>query len=152
MLKTVTNCHVRNRGLQNYTEKVPFTLLLNYLYTFVFDIFSVLILFIYIVNIRYWQVLFVTQEQLRKSQSATSTFKSWGSSAAVLVSYDSFSIICAKILNILHVCKSLICAKRLWVKIKCAKIKLAQILSELRQLKCKKVLNFLDALHHLHEE
>ena len=34
-----------------------------------------LILFIYIINIGYWQVLFVTQEQLGKSKSATSTFK-----------------------------------------------------------------------------
>ena len=34
-------CHVRNRGLQKQTEKVLCTVLLNYLHTFVFDIFSV---------------------------------------------------------------------------------------------------------------
>ena len=76
MLKTVINCHMRNRGLQKQTEKVPCTGLLNYLHTFVLLIFSrFLILFIYIINIGHWQVLFITQEQLGKSQSATSTFK-----------------------------------------------------------------------------
>ena len=34
-----------------------------------------LILFIYIINIGHWQDLFMTCEQLRKSYSATSTFK-----------------------------------------------------------------------------
>ena len=84
MLKTVINCHVWNRGLQNQTEKVPCTVLLNYLHTFVFNIFSVLILFIYIINIGYWQVLFITQEHLGKFQSATFTFKLLGPTAAVL--------------------------------------------------------------------
>ena len=88
MLKTVINCHLWNRGLQNQTEKVPCTVLLNYLHTFVFNIFSVLIFFIYIINIRYWQVLFITQEQLGKSQFATSSFKCWESTAAVLVTFD----------------------------------------------------------------
>ena len=41
MIKTVINCHVRDRGLQNWTQKVPYTVLLNYLHTFVFIIFSV---------------------------------------------------------------------------------------------------------------
>ena len=41
MLKTVINCHVWNRGLQNWTEKVLSAMLLNYLHTFVFNIFSV---------------------------------------------------------------------------------------------------------------
>ena len=39
-----------------------------------------LIVFIYITNIGYWQVLFITQEQLGKSCSATSTFKYQGCS------------------------------------------------------------------------
>ena len=69
MLKTVINCHV----CQNQAKKVLCTVLLNYLHTFVFDVFS-----IYLINIRYWQVLFITQDQLGKSQSATSTFKCWG--------------------------------------------------------------------------
>ena len=43
-----------------------------------------LVLFIYIINIRYWQVLFITLEQLEKSYFATSTFKCRGSTAAVL--------------------------------------------------------------------
>ena len=42
-------------------------------------------LFIYIINIRYWQVLFITLEQLGKSYFATSTFKFRGPTAAVLV-------------------------------------------------------------------
>ena len=42
MLKSIINYHVWNRGLQNYTEKVPSTVLLNYLHTFVFNIFSIL--------------------------------------------------------------------------------------------------------------
>ena len=83
MLKTVINCHVRNRRLQNQTEKVPCTVLLNYLHTFVFYIFSVFhTLYLHIINIRYLQVLFITQERLGKSQSATSCR---GSIAAVLV-------------------------------------------------------------------
>ena len=50
------------------------------------NIFSVfLILFIYIINIGYWQVLFITLEQSGKSYSATSTLKCRGSTAAVLV-------------------------------------------------------------------
>ena len=69
MLRTVTNWHVWNRRLHNQTEKVPCTVLLNYLHTLVF---SILILFIYIINIRYQQALFITQEQLGKSQSANS--------------------------------------------------------------------------------
>ena len=57
-----------------------------YLHTFVFNILWVfLMLFIYIINIGYWQVLFIIQEQLEKSQSVTSTFKCRGSTAAVLV-------------------------------------------------------------------
>ena len=44
-----------------------------------------LILFIYIISIRYWQVLFIIWEQLGESYSATSTFKCRGSTAAVLV-------------------------------------------------------------------
>ena len=50
MLKTVINCHMRNRGLQNQTEKVPFTVLLNYLHTFVFNILSVFNT-IYLINL-----------------------------------------------------------------------------------------------------
>ena len=41
MLKSAVNCLVWNRILQNYTEKVPCTVLLNYLHTFAFKIFSV---------------------------------------------------------------------------------------------------------------
>ena len=41
MLKAVINCHVRNRGLQSSSEKVPCTVLLNCLHTFVFNIFLV---------------------------------------------------------------------------------------------------------------
>ena len=41
MRKTVINCHMWNRELQNQTEKVPYTVLLNYLHTFVFNIFTV---------------------------------------------------------------------------------------------------------------
>ena len=44
-----------------------------------------LILFMCIINIGYWQILFITLEQLGKSYSATSTFKCWRSTAAVLV-------------------------------------------------------------------
>ena len=49
-----------------------------------------LILFIYIINVGYWQVLFITEEQLGKSYSVTSTFKCRGSTAAALVSPASF--------------------------------------------------------------
>ena len=41
MLKTIVNCDVLNRGLQNWAEKVPYTVLLNYLHTFVFNAFSI---------------------------------------------------------------------------------------------------------------
>ena len=51
-----------------------------------------LILFIYIINIRQQQVLVITQEQLGKSYSATSTFKCWGLTAAVLA---IFVILCS---------------------------------------------------------
>ena len=102
MLKTVVNCHVWNRGLQNQTEKVPCTVFLNYLHTFVFNIFSVLIFFIYVINSRYWQVLFIYN--IGRSQSATSTFKYRGSIAAVLVisfkklfSFWRYSIVCISI-------------------------------------------------------
>ena len=44
-----------------------------------------LILFIYITNIGYWQILFITQEQLGISYPASSTFKCGVSTAAVLV-------------------------------------------------------------------
>ena len=37
-------------------------ILLNYPHSFVFNVFSFLILFFYIINIGYWQVLFVTKE------------------------------------------------------------------------------------------
>ena len=40
MLKTTINYHVWNRGLQKNNEKVPCTML-NYLHTFVFNIFLV---------------------------------------------------------------------------------------------------------------
>ena len=53
-----------------------------------------LILFIYIINIRYWQVLFIIQEQLGKSQSATSTFECRGTTAAVLVCFVHIFFIC----------------------------------------------------------
>ena len=87
MLKTVANYHVWNRGLQNQAEKVPCTVFLNYLHTFVFNIFSdFLILVICIINIGYWQVLFYKIGTLRKIlYSATSIFKCRGSTAAVLV-------------------------------------------------------------------
>ena len=58
---------MRNRGLQNQTEKVPCILLLNYLHTSVFNIFSVFNTLDYIISIGYWQVLLITQEQLGKS-------------------------------------------------------------------------------------
>ena len=41
MAKTVLNCHLWNRGLQNYTEKVTCAVLLNYLHLFTFSIFLV---------------------------------------------------------------------------------------------------------------
>ena len=44
-----------------------------------------LVLFIYIINIRYWQIRFITQEQLGKSCSASSTFKCCRSTTAVPV-------------------------------------------------------------------
>ena len=44
-----------------------------------------LILIIYIINIGYWQVLFIAEEQLGKSYSATCTFKCGGYTAAILV-------------------------------------------------------------------
>ena len=50
-----------------------------------------LILFIYIINIRYWLVLSMTQEELGKFQFATSTFKCQGSTAAVRVFLEMFS-------------------------------------------------------------
>ena len=85
MLKTVINCHMRTRGLQNQTEKyhVQCCQIIFILLCLIFPWF--LILFIYIINIGYWQVLFITQEQLGKSQFATSTFKCRGSTAAVLI-------------------------------------------------------------------
>ena len=64
MLKTVINCHVRNRGLQKQTEKVPCTVLLNYFILLCLIFSRFLILFIYTINIGYWQVLFMTQEEL----------------------------------------------------------------------------------------
>ena len=90
MLKTVINCHVRNRGLQNQTEKVPCIVLLNYLHTLCLIFSRFLLLFIYIINIRYWHVLFITQEKLRKSQCTTSTFKCWGSTEAVLLATKNY--------------------------------------------------------------
>ena len=57
---------------------------------FIFILFCVifylfLLLFIYTIIIKYWQVLFITWEQIGKSNSATSTFKCWGSTGAALV-------------------------------------------------------------------
>ena len=47
-----------------------------FIFLFLCLIFSrFLIPFIYIINIRYWQVLFITKEQFGKSYSATSTHK-----------------------------------------------------------------------------
>ena len=43
--------------------------------------------FIYIINTGYWQVLFITEEHLGNSSSATPTFKCQGSTAAILVSH-----------------------------------------------------------------
>ena len=62
----------------------------NCLWIFIFILFYLifclfLLLFIYTVKIKYWQILFITSEQKGKYHSATSTFKCWGSSAAVLV-------------------------------------------------------------------
>ena len=95
MRKTVINCHVWNIGLQNYTEKVPCAVLLKYLDTFVFNIFSVF-------NTLYLHItsdignFYLQQEQLGKSQLATSTFKCRGSTAAVLITtyfdFDAFSL------------------------------------------------------------
>ena len=57
MLKTVIN--LWNRGLQNYTEEVSYTVLLNYLHTFVLNIFLVFNT-LYLHNcFGYWQVLFI---------------------------------------------------------------------------------------------
>ena len=61
-----------------------------------------LILFIYIINIGYWQVLFITQEQSGKSQSATSTFKCRGSTAAVLVLFYFFFIVKSSFVATIH--------------------------------------------------
>ena len=78
MLKTVINCHLRNRGLQNQTEKAPCTVLLN-IFILLCSLFSrFLILFIYMINIRYWQFLFITQEKLGKYQPLTSTLNAGG--------------------------------------------------------------------------
>ena len=81
-------------GIRGYKtrEKVPCTMLLNYLHTFLLKFSRFLILVIYIIHIRYWQVLFTTQEQLGKSQSATSTFKCGGSTAAVPVSNAAYIV------------------------------------------------------------
>ena len=65
MLKTVLNYHVWNRELQNQTEKGPCTRLLNYLHTFVFNTLF-LTVFIFIIDIGYWQVIFITGA-IRKS-------------------------------------------------------------------------------------
>ena len=71
------NCHVRNRELQNQTETVPCTSV--FIFILLCLIFSwFLMLFIYIINIGYQQVQFITQEQLGKSQPAISTFKCQG--------------------------------------------------------------------------
>ena len=79
MLKTGINCHVRNRGLQNKTEKVPCTVLLNYLrlqipllnasgplqlylfiYLFIYLVIYVFIyLFIYLVIYIFTDLLFI---------------------------------------------------------------------------------------------
>ena len=61
----------------------------SYLWFLIFSRF--LKLFIYIINIRYWQVQSITQEQLGKSYSATSTFKCRESTAAVLVQFHIFA-------------------------------------------------------------
>ena len=53
-----------------------------------------LILFIYIVNIGYWQVLFITKKQLEQSYSATFNVKCRGFTAAVLAMFGM------KLLNI----------------------------------------------------
>ena len=56
-----------------------------YLYTFLLNIFSVFVA-LYLHNLR--QILassIITKEKLGKSYSATSTFKCWESTAAVLV-------------------------------------------------------------------
>ena len=55
-----------------------------------------LTLFFYISNIRYWQVLFITQEHLGKAYSATSTFKCWGSTAAVRVIISDLRLLLPK--------------------------------------------------------
>ena len=61
MLKTVINCHVWNTGLQNYAEKNTMYSVINNIFILLCLIFSqFLILFIYITNIGYWQVLFIT--------------------------------------------------------------------------------------------
>ena len=49
-----------------------------------------ILFFIYVINTGYCQFVFITQKQLGKSYSATSTFKCKGSAAAVLVGYVSY--------------------------------------------------------------
>ena len=56
-----------------------------FIFIFLCLIFSqFLILFVYLINIRHWQVPFITQEHLGKPSSTTSFFKCQGSTAAAL--------------------------------------------------------------------
>ena len=61
-----------------------------------FNIFWFLILILYIIYIGKQQVLFITQEQLGNFYSAISTFKCWGSTAAVFVCEYLFTLVKAK--------------------------------------------------------
>ena len=75
-----------------------YTVLLNYLHAFELNIFLVFNT-LYLINIGYWQALFVTSEQLGKSESPTSTFKFRGSTAAVLILFCFFHANLAKTPN-----------------------------------------------------
>ena len=85
MLKTVINCHVRNRRLQNWTEKVPCIMLLNYLHTFVFNTSSVFNT-LYLHN---WHQILASSiyniRTIRKILVCNFHFKCQGSTAAILV-------------------------------------------------------------------
>ena len=78
------NCHVWNR-ITKIDWKSTMYSVVKYPWIFSFILWCLifswfLILFIYIINNRYWYVLFIynTQEELEKCYSATSTFKCWG--------------------------------------------------------------------------
>ena len=65
-------------------------------YFWVLYFMSLYFLFIYIINIRYWQVRFITLEQLGKFQSVTSNFKCRASARGPLQLYLFFCVFLIK--------------------------------------------------------